>query len=95
MFVSLLLLWTQCSLAEPQPPCWHQQTPLNLGIIVQPINRQGCPLLGHQVPLPIACLGFNWIQSLSTFLPKVMQIPPLDLTSTTAGTKISSRKRNS
>ena len=37
-------------LTEPQPPCWHLQTLLNLGIMVQPINRQGCPLLGRKVP---------------------------------------------
>ena len=32
-------------LTEPQPPFWHVQTPLNLGLIVQPIPGQGRPLL--------------------------------------------------
>ena len=32
-------------LTELQPPCWHVQTPLNLGLIVQPIPGQGRPLL--------------------------------------------------
>ena len=39
-------------LTEPQPPCWHLQTPLNLGLIVQPIPGQVRPLLSLSQEVP-------------------------------------------
>ena len=39
-------------MTEPQPPCWHLQTRLNLGLIVQPIPRQGRPLLSLSQEVP-------------------------------------------